>query len=184
MNRLILLLLCFSTISDAVKAQRKAYYNEVAKYSPPISFKDFKVPLYDGKIAKTNLYSNPTARLFRTALREGYKKTEINFAGHYKLITWGCGSGCHSGAIIDVKTGRVFDIPGTTTGYDFKANSRMLVINPPFSSPPDTMLYYHKCIPYEIPEIYIFNERIRIFKKYDYEFDGSQNRGTKALRKV
>jgi hypothetical protein len=31
-----------------------------------------------------------------------------NFAGHYRLTSWGCGTSCLQWAIIDVKSGRVF----------------------------------------------------------------------------
>lgn len=34
-----------------------------------------------------------------------------NFAGHYVVVTWGCGSPCLMAAIVDLKTGRVFPPP-------------------------------------------------------------------------
>jgi hypothetical protein len=34
-----------------------------------------------------------------------------NFAGHYVIVTWGCGSSCLMMAIVDLKTGRVFPPP-------------------------------------------------------------------------
>lgn len=30
------------------------------------------------------------------------------FAGHYKVATWACGSTCQTGAIIDLRSGRVY----------------------------------------------------------------------------
>jgi hypothetical protein len=34
-----------------------------------------------------------------------------NFAGHYVIVKWGCGSPCLMAAIVDLKTGRVFPPP-------------------------------------------------------------------------
>jgi hypothetical protein len=63
-----------------------------------------------------------------------------NFAGHYKIAAWGCGSSCVSIAVINLKTGEVHDGPFSTLGYgsaytceggfeelEYKASSRMLV---------------------------------------------------------
>lgn len=44
--------------------------------------------------------------LFRTRLRYAAKQ-KPNFAGHYVLNFWGCGTECLSGAAVDVKTGKV-----------------------------------------------------------------------------
>jgi len=34
-----------------------------------------------------------------------------NFAGHYVIVTWGCGSPCLMAAIVDLETGRVLPPP-------------------------------------------------------------------------
>jgi hypothetical protein len=46
------------------------------------------------------------ARLFRTQLRTQAKEPP-DFAGHYRVAYWGCGTGCMSFAVVDQKTGRV-----------------------------------------------------------------------------
>jgi len=62
-------------------------------------------------------------RSYRTRIREGAKKGP-NFAGHYTIVEWGCGSGCLSIAIVDAATGMVWDDPfhtlifGTGLKYD------------------------------------------------------------------
>jgi hypothetical protein len=52
-----------------------------------------------------------------------------NFAGHFTVITWGCGSPCHTTVVVDAKSGRVFD--GLTSQYDeeYRLDSRLLVID-------------------------------------------------------
>ena len=47
------------------------------------------------------------ARMFRTRLREANRRG-VNFAGRYIIATWGCGTGCAQGAVIDSRTGRVY----------------------------------------------------------------------------
>src|SRR5260221_7219653 len=83
---------------------------------------------------------NPDARTFRTRLSEALAGG-VNFAGHYVVAGWGCGTGCISGAIIDARTGNVFwpeQFGGIGVWYgkdnyadepvQYKKNSRMLVV--------------------------------------------------------
>jgi hypothetical protein len=162
---LLVFLLCFVT-TLVVHAQDADDPDALAPFDSKVGFKDFKAPVYKGPIAKLNIHSSHTARLFRTVLREGYKKPEVNFAGHYVLVYWGCGSPCKSGAIIDVKNGKVYDIPTAGEDYDYKPDSRMLFINPPMQNPPDTGWYYFKNRIGDMPAIWIFNERTKKFKEY------------------
>ncbi len=76
------------------------------------------------------------ARMFRTRLRESAKQG-VNFAGHYVVAIWGCGSGCASFAFIDAKTGKVYFPPlslvGVPIGQDldpllFRKDSRLFRI--------------------------------------------------------
>jgi hypothetical protein len=89
-------------------------------------FKDYPAgKIYKGKNAPVKL---PTSdeRMFRTRLREAARQ-KPNFAGHYVLTSWGCGTECLSGAAIDVRTGKVsfFDFSiccwGTDVDDNFKA---------------------------------------------------------------
>ena len=54
-------------------------------------------------------------RLFRTRLLEASKEPP-NFATHYRLTIWGCGSECASGAIIDLATGQIIAPPLAKSG--------------------------------------------------------------------
>jgi hypothetical protein len=104
-------------------------------------FEDYGVPVYKGKRAAVNLNSAKGARMFRTNLREGAGKG-VNFAGHYALVSWGCGTGCMDAGIVDLKTGTVYfpkELAGLGVWYwqdnpseevlDFKPNSRLLVLS-------------------------------------------------------
>lgn len=95
-------------------------------------FEQFPVSeIYKGTPAPVNLNSHPEARRFRTALRNGAKQGP-NFAGHYTVVMWGCGSSCQVVAIVDAKTGSVY-MPGVIAeaGAKYEIDSQLLVVNPP-----------------------------------------------------
>jgi hypothetical protein len=101
----------------------------------------------------------PEERLYRTMIRQGVSKgwgvedgitgKEMkgpgpSFAGHYIIVTWGCGSPCLMAAIVDLKTGRIFPPPfhhgpghsyfqvpwlPTSKALDYRLNSRLLIAN-------------------------------------------------------
>ena len=49
---------------------------------------------------------------FRTRLRDAIEHEKPDFAGHFIVVKWGCGSGgCNSGAVIDAKTGKAYVFP-------------------------------------------------------------------------
>ena len=50
------------------------------------------------------------------SLQHPVKGNGPNFAGHYFAIRWGCGSQCVSMAIVDAKTGMVYDPPLSAKG--------------------------------------------------------------------
>jgi hypothetical protein len=133
---------------------------ERVKFEATVSFADFRVrSIEHSKHAKLDLRSNKFAYLFRTRLKEGYSADTANFAGHYTLVYWGCGSGCKLAMIIDRKTGKIYDAPESSRGYRFQVNSRMLLVNPP-----DSNGYYDDC-PYCKPIVYVFDERTRKFEE-------------------
>ena len=70
-------------------------------------FEDYSENVYRGARAAPNLHSNPTTRMFRTRLKEWAKVTP-NFAGHFILATWGCGTECTQISIIDAYTGKIY----------------------------------------------------------------------------
>jgi len=71
-------------------------------------FEQFSVKrLFKGRPAAVDLSSHRKARTWRTALRRGAKEGP-NFAGHYTLTIWGCGSSCQAFAIVDAISGTVY----------------------------------------------------------------------------
>lgn len=119
-------------------------------------FEDYPVSeSFQGTPATPNLLT-PEERRFRTVIREGVAKgyrvvdqpggkerPGPNFAGHYFIVTWGCGSPCLMAAIVDAKSGRVLPPPfhhGPGHSYfqvpwafpmepplNYRVNSRLLI---------------------------------------------------------
>lgn len=101
-------------------------------------FDDDRVEVYRGSNAAPDLKSHPRSRLFRTRLAEAAKHP-VNFAGHFVLASWGCGTNCSQLAIIDVRTGRVFhpqgfrsvdatNIHGDLLPLEYRQDSSLLVL--------------------------------------------------------
>jgi hypothetical protein len=104
------------------------------------TFNEYAVKVEKIKGVKVNLKSHKDAKRFRTMLLEA-ANGGVNFAGHYILTTWGCGTNCSFGAIIDARNGSVFfpnglggffglcDFPANTKLHVYQANSRLLVFS-------------------------------------------------------
>ncbi|TGE29199.1 hypothetical protein [Hymenobacter metallicola] len=96
------------------------------KFSYRHAFTDFPAAAGRGPHVRPDFTTNPHARWHRTRIREGAKQP-ANFAGHYRLITWGCGSSCQMSALVDQHTGRIYDVPETAAGLEYHLNSRLLI---------------------------------------------------------
>ena len=103
-------------------------------------FQDFAVESRLAGPAATPNVSSGQAHRYRTILRrEGLNPP--NFAGEYRIVTWGCGTCCNEFAILNQRTGNVFFPPfavackfpddseyGGQVGIDFELDSRLLII--------------------------------------------------------
>ena len=104
-------------------------------------FAAFPATVEKARAKAIDFKKNPDARSFRTRLSEALHRG-VNFAGHYVVAGWGCGTGCISGAIIDARTGNVFwpeqfnamgvlysEGEYANEPVAYRKNSRMLVIS-------------------------------------------------------
>ena len=111
----------------------------VSAYGP--AFDQYPAQVDGQKSIAVDLSSHPRARTFRTVLREASRKGP-NFAGHFSLAEWGCGTNCSEVAIIDARNGRVYFPPqlqgigdfwggperSDTPRLEFRLNSALLAV--------------------------------------------------------
>jgi hypothetical protein len=94
------------------------------------AFGRYAVSVYRGPSATPDFYSLPGSRRFRTRIRDGIRQG-VNFAGHYAIVTFGCGTDCSSSFLVDVKSGQIFTFPlGGEGNYnlslDYHADSALI----------------------------------------------------------
>ena len=113
--------------------------NAMAQRGVP-QFRQYPAAVERPKATGVDFRRNPEARTFRTRLSEAYRRG-VNFAGHYIVAGWGCGTGCTNAAIIDTRNGQVH-WPTPFAGIDarygdgysdeqvvYRRNSRLLIIH-------------------------------------------------------
>ena len=102
------------------------------KFKPHKNFGDYWVPgRFKGKPATVLDFSTSKyGKLYKTASKKAIEKGAV-FAGEFAFASVDCGTGCYACTIIDLKTGKVYDGPHASSGYKYKINSRLLIINPP-----------------------------------------------------
>ena len=136
--------------SSAFAQNPESYYDQNTLRASDVpgdapSFEQFAVrESFTGQPAAPDVRSHPMSRLFRTMIREGAKRGP-NFAGHYTIVFWGCGTGCRSLAIVNARNGKVyhpsnlsavdngnvafeeFEAPGLDDGlFQFRQDSKLI----------------------------------------------------------
>ncbi len=107
-------------------------------------FEDFPAPgPYVVATPKVDLHSHPQATRFRTILTRAAKEGP-NFAGHFRVVEWGCGTGCVQVAIVDLISGKVgfpaelnnvvFPMPiedglSERLGFVYRVDSTLFLVN-------------------------------------------------------
>ena len=123
------------------------------KANTPPRFEDFLVEPAGNvdQFASRISMASAQAKRYRTVISlEGQK--EPNFSGHYRLITWGCGTDCRGFAIVDRKTGIARTINGLEyvggamgndqPRIDFRLDSRLLIVNGVISDNREGSFFY------------------------------------------
>ena len=80
--------------------------------------------------------NNAFAREYRTSLREALRDRPVDFAGHYVMVTHGCGTTCMTGGWVDAISGEATPLPVILDTFGpfeiddpllFRLDSRLLV---------------------------------------------------------
>jgi hypothetical protein len=137
-------------------------------------FEDYPVTKIFTGTPAAPILATPQQRLYRTRIREGVSKGEgvwrdgqeqpgPNFAGHYIIISFGCGSPCELNAIVDAATGKIYNppisqglqLPGIAPGdpepcpqwgqanVKFHLNSKLMTVEANTDWPADKRNYRH-----------------------------------------
>jgi len=86
---------------------------------------DFPASVFAGRNAAPKLNDSAETRMFRTRIAQ-WAQANPNFAGHYILATWGCGTDCTQITIIDAQTGRVYHPLGVHTNAAVNVHEALL----------------------------------------------------------
>lgn len=96
-------------------------------------FSDYPAAVHAGPRGSLKLIGDAVS--YRTRIRNE-AGSEPNFAGEYRLVTWGCGATCLTGALIHIPTGEARLLPFSvccsntpTAPMEFHAGSRLLKAN-------------------------------------------------------
>jgi hypothetical protein len=121
----LLLLVCtfvFATDEDGY-SEHTIRPSDIPADAP--KFESFPAKAFSGRNAAPNLHSDAMTMMFRSRLAQ-WAKQKPNFAGHYILATWGCGTDCTSISIIDACTGRIYHPAGVTTNVAVNVHHSLL----------------------------------------------------------
>ncbi len=126
---------CFVSGNDLVDPAAPTFEQYASAHSPP------SAPVL------LDLQSNPIAPRHRTIIREEMTHGP-NYADHYRVVIWGCGTSCSQFAVVNLKTGHVTTLKNIYTvayvdfstanflpqtdsesrGFRFKKDSNLLVL--------------------------------------------------------
>jgi hypothetical protein len=110
----------------------KSHIDTLLKFHSRIAEnKYFISQTFIGRPARLNFSNSGIEKEYQTIIENTVKKEGVNFAGHYTLVQWGCGSPCQVCVVVDLKTGKIHKGQSSCYGYCFKATSKVLQINPP-----------------------------------------------------
>lgn len=99
-SKTVLIATILAMAATAVQAAQKPPFSDYPAriiYRGPVIYPDFH-----GRDRDANLY--------RTRIKDGIRNG-ATFAGKYAVITFGCGTGCVAGYVVDVSNGYVHNLP-------------------------------------------------------------------------
>lgn len=88
---------------------------------------------FEGTPKPVNFSTLPEAKTFYTRITEAVK-TGPNFAGHFTLVYFGCGTDCYGYAVVNVRTGEIISYSPANSNYHLRMNygldSNYFVLDP------------------------------------------------------
>ena len=111
----------------------------------------YKEPTEIKLIKKLDFSEYEYKKMFVTWIKEGVIEKGVNFAGHFCFVYWGCGSPCKLSAVIDLNTGIVYNGLPSEVGYEYRKNSKLMIVNPP-----DSSSWFNKNVLWQQPSQYVW----------------------------
>lgn len=107
----ILDILCYGAMLVILAVSQPAFAKEQSAQEKVPQFNDYPADqIYSG--TNHQLIMDAFGKEYRTRLRDTIAREKPEFAGHYLVAGWGCGTdGCNTGAIIDAITGHAYPFP-------------------------------------------------------------------------
>ena len=118
-------------------------------------FHEYPAAVFRGRPARPKL-ETPIAKEHATRILKAASEGP-NFAGHYRVVDWGCGSSCGVYVIVNEQTGKVFTPPEISKGVDLG------VAGPEFR-PDSTLFVLANCAE---PKVYGLKNCQRKFYRWD-----------------
>jgi len=108
----------------------KSLCNEQLENQP-----DIAVEKFEGTPKPVDFTTLPEAKTFYTMITKAISSGS-NFAGHFTLASWGCGTDCFGYAVIDTKTGKIIAYSPANESYhlgDFSLSNGILILEPVYA---------------------------------------------------
>ncbi|WP_131401755.1 hypothetical protein [Chryseobacterium sp. JM1] len=150
---------------ESIKSEEAETKDSVISYQ--FAFNKFPSKNYKFvKKAKLDFSSDEGASNFRTRIKDAYAAGTPDFASYYITVTFGCGTSCIMGMMMDVRDGKIYGLPlGEETSCMFaedraifNLNSRLFIASICKESPEDENVYYHA---------FVWNEQKKDFEKVE-----------------
>ena len=144
------LLVCLSVSPmDLVFAVESSKHPIKSNQKP--SFESYPAEMLQISATPKLVLTTKLAKKYKTVITDQSVK-EVNFAGHYRVATLGCGTDCRGFAIINKQTGMVYTMPGVELvagimGNDeerisFRPDSKLFIITGLINDEKEGKFYY------------------------------------------
>ncbi|MFF5380078.1 hypothetical protein [Pedobacter suwonensis] len=156
-----------SASSPSVELPKEKPEEILVEYQDSVDFQRYNV---DSKKvterAPIDWTSYPEAKDFKTRITEAYQTNEADFAGYYVMSVFGCGASCIMGFMIDIRDGKIYDLPlGEENSCLFAEDramgnrkSRLFIAGVCKENPEDRKVYY---------KAYVWDEIKKEFEKVE-----------------
>jgi hypothetical protein len=116
-----------------------------------IEFEQYPVEIISAPANKKPILTTKLAKQYKTVITNAMQEP-VNFAGHYRVVTWGCGTDCRGFAIVDKVSGVTYTLPGVEfvaglmgnaeARIQFKTDSRLFIITGSKNDENEGKFYY------------------------------------------